>query len=118
MAKKMPTKPSKAEQLVSGIHTAHDEALALAESVVFMASKLEESRKELKDEELVIPYDNGGGQKGIRENPRWVAFEHLMSTYSKSLRQLQDMIEKGAPVKTTSGIMAQLTTIAGKKVAQ
>ena len=109
-------KESKAAVLVSGVHTLHDEALELAESVVFMASKLEEARKTLKDEPLVIDYDNGGGQKGIRENPHFVAFEHLMATYNKSLRQLTEIIDKGAPTKRANGIMAELTTIAGRKL--
>lgn len=116
MAKKMPKKPSKAEELVAGVHILHDEALELAESVLFMASKLEEARKTMEKEELIIPYDNGGGQSGIRENPHFTAFEKLMATYNKSLRQLEEMIEKGSPVRTTSNIMAELSTIAGRKI--
>ena len=111
-AKKM----SKAEQLVSGVHTLHDEAVELAESVLFMAGKLKEARQQMKDEPLVIPYDNGGGQSGIRENPHYVAYEHLMATYNKSLRQLSEIVEKGAPSRKASSIMAELSTIAGKKV--
>ena len=116
----MPTKKAtthnKAEQLVAGVHTLHDQALELAEDVLFMASKLEESRKAMKDEPLIIPYDNGGGQMGIRENPHFTAYEKLMVTYTKSLRQLTEIIEKGAPVRNTSNIMAELTTIAGRKL--
>jgi len=108
--------PSKAEQLVSGVHVLHDEALELAESVVFMAAKLEESRKAMENEPLVVPYDNGGGQTGIRENPHYTAFEKLVTTYSKSLRQLTEIVEKGAPVRSASSIMAELTTIAGRKL--
>ena len=47
----------KAKEICSGVHTLHDEALELAESVVFMAKKLEEARKALQDEPLVIEYD-------------------------------------------------------------
>ena len=108
--------PSKAEQLVAGVHVLHDEALELAESVVFMAAKLEESRKAMENEPIVIPYDNGGGQAGIRENPHYSAYEKLVSTYSKSLRQLTEIVEKGAPVRNASSIMAELTTIAGRKL--
>ena len=107
---------SKAEQLVSGVHTLHDEALELAESVLFMAEKLEESRKAMAKEPLVIPYDNGGGQSGIRENPHYAAYEKLVTTYTKSLRQLTEIIEKGSPVRSSSAIMAELTTIAGRKL--
>lgn len=107
---------NKAEKLVSGVQVLHDEALELAESVVFMASKLEETRRSLETEPLVIPYDNGGGQTGIRENPKYAAFEKLMSTYIRSLDQLSKIIEKGGTEKKASGIMAELSTIAGRKV--
>lgn len=114
---KKPVKaPSKAEQLVAGVHVLHDEALELAESVLFMASKLEESRKAMANEPIVVPYDNGGGQAGIRENPHYTAFEHLVTAYNKSLRQLTEIVEKGAPVRNASSIMAELTTIAGRKI--
>lgn len=110
------TKRRKAEELVAGVHTLHDEALELAESVLFMADKLKESREIMKDEPLVVPYDNGGGQSGIRENPHFTAFEKLMTTYTKSLRQLSEIIEAGSPVRKASSIMAELTTIAGRKL--
>ena len=110
------TTPSKAEILVSGVHVLHDEALELAETVVFMAEKLEESRKAMKDEPIVIPYDNGGGQTGIRENPHYTAYEHLVTAYNKSLRQLTEIVEKGTPVRNASSIMAELSTIAGRKI--
>lgn len=111
----MKTQPSKAKELVSGVYTMHDEALELAESVIFMAKKLEETRIKLENEPLVVSYDNGGGQKGIRENPHFVAYEHLMATYNKSFKQLSEIIEKGSPVKKASSIMAELSTIAGRK---
>lgn len=106
----------RARVLVSGVHTLHDEALELAESVLFMAVKLKESREAMKNEPLVIPYDNGGGQSGIRENPHFVAYEKLVVTYTKSLRQLTEIVEKGVPSRKASNIMAELSTIAGKKV--
>ena len=112
----MKKQSNKAKDLVSGVHTLHDETLELAESVVFMAKKLEETRIKLEDEPLVVPYDNGGGQKGIRENPQFVAYEHLLATYNKSLRQLSEIVEKGAPVRKASSIMAELSTIAGRKI--
>jgi hypothetical protein len=107
---------SKAAELVAGVHTLHDEALELAESVLFMAEKLKESRKIMENEPLVVEYDNGGGQKGIRENPHFTAFEHLMATYTKSLKQLTEIIEAGTPTRSSSSIMAELTTIAGRKL--
>ena len=108
--------PSKAEILVSGVKVMHDEALELAESVVFMAAKLEESRKVMANEPLVVPYDNGGGQTGLRENPHFAAFEKLMNTYTRSLSQLTQIVEKGTTTEKSLGVMAELTTIAGRKI--
>lgn len=116
MAQKRQPKNNKAAQLVPGVSTLHDEALELAESVLFMADKLKESRELMKDEPLVIDYDNGGGQKGIRENPHYTAFEKLMASYTKSLDQLAKIIEKGTPARKASSIMAELTDIAGRKI--
>lgn len=107
---------SKAVELVAGVSTLHDEALELAESVLFMAQKLKESRELMINEPLVVEYDNGGGQKGIRENPHYTAFEKLMASYTKSLDQLAKIIEKGTPARKASSIMAELTDIAGRKI--
>lgn len=116
--KREPSVTKRAKILVSGVTTLHDEALELAESVVFMSDKLKEARKQMAKEPLVVPYDNGGGQSGIRENPHFTAYEKLMGTYTKSLDQLTKIVEKGTQTRTTSSIMAELTTIAGKKVAR
>ena len=113
---KVESGPSKAEILVSGVHTLHDEALELAESVVFMAAKLEESRKAMANEPLVVPYDNGGGQTGLRENPHFAAFEKLMNTYTRSLAQLTQIVEKGTTTERGLSVMAELTTIAGRRI--
>ena len=106
---------NKAEEICAGVHTLHYEALELAESVVFMAKKLEESRAIMEREPLVIDYDNGGGQCGIRENPHYTAYEHLLTAYGKSLRQLTEIVEKGTPSRKASNIMKELSVIAGKK---
>lgn len=114
----MPAKKttSKAELLVSGVDTLHDEALELAESVLFMASKLEEARKVMKDEPLVVPYDNGGGQTGIRENPHFAAFEKLLNTYTRNLDQLTKIVENSKQTEKSSGIMTELSAIAGRRI--
>ena len=69
----------------------------LAEQVIFMSKKLKESKTGLRDQAIVIPYDNGGGQTGIRENPAFTAYEKLLATYTKSLTALRDVIGDDAP---------------------
>ena len=78
------------------------QAVTLAEQVLFMAEKLEESMEGIKDQCIVIPYDNGGGQCGIRENPAFAAYEKLLTTYTKSLAALRDMIGSTAPKEMTA----------------
>lgn len=73
------------------------QATVLAEQVIFMAKKLKESKAGLRDQTIVIPYDNGGGQTGIRENPAFTAYEKLLATYTKSLTALRDVIGDNAP---------------------
>lgn len=69
----------------------------LAEQVIFMSKKLKEIKAGLRDQAIVIPYDNGGGQTGIRENPAFTAYEKLLATYTKSLTTLRDVIGDDAP---------------------
>ena len=106
---------TQAEEICQGVSVLHDESVSLAEAVILMSEKIKESIDEIKNEPLVIPYDNGGGQSGIRENPQFTAFEKLMASYTKSLRQLIEIVEKGSPSQSTIGIMKELSVIAGKK---
>jgi hypothetical protein len=106
----------RAEELCSGVHVLHDEALELAESVLFMAKKLKIARRQMVNEDPVIEYDNGGGQRGIRENPHYTAYEYLMTAYIKSLRQLSDILENVPEEKKPMGVMAELYSIAGRKI--
>ena len=106
---------TQAEEICRGVSVLHDESVALAEAVILMGEKIKKTINEIKDEPLVIPYDNGGGQSGIRENPQFTAFEKLMASYTKSLRQLIEIVEKGSPTQKAIGIMEELSVIAGKK---
>lgn len=106
---------TQAEEICRGVSVLHDESVALADAVVFMSEKIKETIKEIEREPLIIPYDNGGGQSGIRENPHFTAFEKLMASYTKSLRQLVEIVEKGSPSQKTIGIMKDLNSIAKKK---
>lgn len=105
-----------ARALCAGVSLLKDEAIELAEQVLFMSEKLKEERKQLEKEPLIIEYDNGGGQMGIRENPHYTAYEKLLSSYNKSFKQLTEIIENGAPVKQKAGIMTELSAIASRKM--
>lgn len=67
-------------------------ATDLAENVLWMAAKLEATRREIADDPVAIPYDNGGGQTGIRKNPAFDGYNSLISSYTKALKQLFDVL--------------------------
>ena len=83
----------KAEELCAGMpEDLKPHAIELAENVFFMESKLMETRKGLANQQVVIAYDNGGGQRGIRKNPVFEGYNHLMANYRKTLDQLVRLI--------------------------
>lgn len=67
-------------------------AVELAENVLWMESKLAEAREVIGKSSVAIPYDNGGGQRGIRKNPAFDGYNSLMSSYTKALKQLCEML--------------------------
>ena len=86
---------SKAEELCAGMpDDIRPRAIELAENVLFMESKLLETRKGLANQQVVIAYDNGGGQKGIRKNPIFEGYNQLMSNYRKTLEQLVSLMRE------------------------
>lgn len=54
--------------------------------IQFMTKKLKEERELLENEGLVVDYDNGGGQTGVRKNPRYEAYSILMATYLRTIK--------------------------------
>lgn len=64
----------------------------LYKQTAFVSRKLREAQKDLKGQTLTIEYDNGGGQKGIRENPAFTAYEKLLNTYTRALTKLTELI--------------------------
>lgn len=57
----------------------------LSEQIALMEQKLLEEGKKMPDESLIVGYDNGGGQSGVRENPYFPAYEKLLNSYIKAL---------------------------------
>lgn len=79
----------------SGVISAEVEALA--RSVVRMAFALNREGKKLETEPLVIEYDNGGGQSGIRENPMYKRYEALNRQYINAINTLNGILGDSAP---------------------
>ena len=83
----------RAEAICAGVpETLRDRAIELAENVLWMEAKPAEARKAIGKSSVAIPYDNGGGQRGIRKNPAFDGYNSLMSSYTKALKQICEML--------------------------
>ena len=72
-------------------------AVELAENVLWMEGKLANAREVIGRSSVAIPYDNGGGQRGIRKNPAFDGYNSLMAQYTKALKQLCEMLGSNVP---------------------
>lgn len=86
----------------------------LLRNILFMESKLKETREKAANMDLVIPYDNGGGQKGIRKNPVFEEYAQIFNSYKAGLAQLTQMIEASGTARPAAKTkLAELRVIAG-----
>lgn len=77
----------------AGISDRRMQTLApIIENVSWMRAKLDDSRQLIKNSNIVVPYDNGGGQKGIRENPAFKGYESLWKAYMQGMNRILDTL--------------------------
>ena len=62
------------------------------DNVSWMKAKLDDSRTLIKNSNIVVPYDNGGGQRGIRENPAFKGYESLWKAYMHGMNRILDTL--------------------------
>lgn len=87
---------------------ADDKTKTLEEQLKVMADKLSEAAAQLPSEDLVIEYDNGGGQSGIRENPFYSVYTKLLSSYVKTFSAWQSVAgEKSADISSLEDLRAR-----------
>ncbi len=61
---------------------------SVIENTAWMRIKLDNAREAVKNSNVVIPYDNGGGQKGLRENPLFKGYESLWKSYMSGMGRI------------------------------
>ena len=66
--------------------------LPTIENVAWMCVKLEEASDAIATSDVAIPYDNGGGQKGIRQNPHFQGYESLWKSYILGMTQIMGTV--------------------------
>lgn len=70
------------------------QATQLAEHAIAIEDKLKDTQNKIWGMDIVIPYNNGGGQQGLRENPAYKAYCSLLNQYQKLITQLESMREE------------------------
>lgn len=81
-------KLTEAEAMCAGVpERMRPRAVELAENILLMEDRLADTRRGLATAQVVIPYDNGGGQTGIRENPAFKGYEALLKSYCSTVKQ-------------------------------
>lgn len=65
---------------------------SLIENTAWIKVKLDDARGAIKNSSVAIPYDNGGGQKGIRENPLFKGYEALWKSYMLGMTKILDTL--------------------------
>lgn len=81
------------------------------ENTAWMKVKLDEAREAIKTSNVVIPYDNGGGQRGLRENPLFKGYESLFKSYMGGMKQILDALPKQAENEKNNELERSKTTL-------
>lgn len=72
----------------------------IIENTAWMKIKLDETRESIKTSSVAMPYNNGGGQKGVRENPLFKGYEALWKAYMQGMEKILDQLpEESAKTK-------------------
>lgn len=83
----------------------HPYAETLEREVAWMAQRLEQSRAVIADSSILIAYDNGGGQKGVRKNPGYEAYAQLFNAFVRGMQALDQVLENAQPT-TPAAVMS------------
>lgn len=64
----------------------------IIDNTAWMKAKLIETREMIANTAVAIPYDNGGGQVGIRENPLFKGYHSLWKSYLAGMGKIFDYV--------------------------
>lgn len=92
-----------------------DEIISLFEPVIrntaWMKIKLDEAVESENMGQIVVEYDNGGGQTGFRESPWFKAYEALWKSYMLGMGRIIDVLPEEAAKEAEAEIQKQETVL-------
>lgn len=87
--------------------TTRKDSEVLKEQLRLMAERIMEEGARMPEEDLVIAFDNGGGQTGIRENPYYPAYEKLLASYTKTLDAVKNIAGEDTEVRNLEDLRSR-----------
>lgn len=66
--------------------------LPIIQNVSWMQIKLEDIREQACEQNIIIEYNNGGGQSGYRENPLFKSYENLWKSYILGMNKILECL--------------------------
>lgn len=88
------------------------------ENLAWQKVKLDEARASIEKSTVAIPYDNGGGQKGIRENPLFKGYINLWRAYMLGVDKLTSYLPKDLQERIAPEASSVLDKVRKKKKAR
>ena len=67
---------------------------SIIENTAWMKAKLDETREQIRNTSVAIPYENGGGQHGIRVNPLFTGYQNLWKSYMAGMNMILSYVPK------------------------
>ena len=77
------------QKLLSGVPEAKIKMLApIIENIAWQRVKLDDARDKIAGTSIVVAYNNGGGQRGVHENPAFKGYEALWKSYMQGMDKI------------------------------
>ncbi len=83
----------------------------VVDNLAWMKVKLDDTREQIRGTGVVIPYDNGGGQSGIRENPLFKGYYSLWKAYLSGLDKYTSYLPREIKEELETETMDILTQV-------
>lgn len=118
-----PRGAARLKRTLKGVGMSAEELAASAEliqNVGFLEDRLFNARIDMAEEPLVVAYDNGGGQQGVRKNPAYEVYTKLYSSYIAGVRTLLERLPVTMPVEIVAdtSLQAKRDVIASLRQAE
>lgn len=84
---------------------------SVVENTAWMKAKLDDAREQIKGSSVAIPYDNGGGQTGIRENPLFKGYSALWKSYMSGMNTILSLLPREMASEEADNIEKPKTTL-------